>query len=222
MHTYFLAPVFLSAVTASPLQDFSPLGYVLPSSGQPNDAPNAFQDFFARTSTNPDSYIQPQIQAKSLGERLGGDPASGNEAIPHSAASQYLQSDLKFQRAPCGATSSVCCQRAYNGESSQSATCAASMYSQSPFSFLLSPNRLTSGCFREQDSIRRFGSNANDGLHERQFWTVLLGASILHRLQQNVALGLGKPPLPFLIKYTKPAPWMVIVQDRKKHFRRAG
>lgn len=176
MHTYFFAAAFLSAVTASPLPEFSPFEYVLPSSGQPNNAPILFQDFFSQTNTNPGSYkleqppilgqspstspdiykfVQPQILAQSPDERMaeteGGDSPGGNEPLPLQivpSTPNYLPSDLKFQQAPCGTTSSVCCQRAYNGESSQSATCAASKYFRSPFSFLL-PNGLTSMCFRE-------------------------------------------------------------------------
>lgn len=61
MHTYFLVVAFLSAVTASPLPDFSPLGYVRPT-GQPNNAPILFQDFFEETSTNPENYNFEQSQ----------------------------------------------------------------------------------------------------------------------------------------------------------------
>lgn len=184
MHTCFLAAAFLSAVTASPLPDFSPLGYVPLTSGQPNNAPIPFPDFFAQTSAIPynynieqsqilaqspginlDSYefAQPQVLAQNpstnsdsynlvqphtlmesyeeeMSETVRGDDPAGNEPIPvplTGSAANYLPSDLQFQQAPCDATSSVCCQRDYNGEDSQPATCAASMRFQSPFSFLL-------------------------------------------------------------------------------------
>lgn len=161
MHTCFLAAAFLSAVTASPLPDFSPFEYVLPSSGQPNNVPIPFQDFFAQTSTNPDSFdlgqpqilaqspstdpyssnfVQPQILAEGrdepMPEEVRGDSPNGNEPLPL-PSTIYLPSDLRFQNAPCNAISSVCCQRAYNGENSRSTTCAASRCFESPFSFLL-------------------------------------------------------------------------------------
>lgn len=186
MHTYFLAAAFLSAVTASPLPDFSPLGYVPLTSDQPNDVPIPFPDFFAQTSTNPDNYnleqsqilaqspginldsnefaqpqvlaqnpstnsdsynlVQPQILVESyeegMPETVRGDDPAGNEPIPlptASSAEKCLPSDRQFQRAPCDATSSVCCQRDYNGEDSKPATCAASMRFQSPFSYIRSP-----------------------------------------------------------------------------------
>lgn len=186
MHTYFLAAAFLSAVTASPLPDFSPLGYVSLTSGQPNDAPIPIQDFIAQSSTNSDNYnleqsqilaqspgisldsnefaqpevlaknpstnsdsfnlVQPQILVGSYEEgrpeKIRGDDPAGNEPIPlptAGSAENYLPSDLQFQQAPCDATSSVCCQRDYNGEDSKSATCAASMRFQSPFSHIRSP-----------------------------------------------------------------------------------
>lgn len=179
MHTYFLAAVFLSAVTASPLPDFSSLGYVLPTSGQPNSAQNPFQDFFAQTSTNPDNYNleQPQILAQSPGtnlesykfaqlqalaqipstnsdsydlvqpqilvasneegmhETVRGDAPGGNEPIPLpilGPTTNYLPSDLQFQKAQCDATSSVCCKRD-TGEDSQPAVCDASTRFQGLF-----------------------------------------------------------------------------------------
>lgn len=183
MYTYSLAAAFLLAVTASPLPDLSPLGYLLPTSGQPNIAPILFQDFLAQSSTNLDNYNfeqsqilaqspetdpgnykfaqpqvlsqipstnsdgynlrQPQILAESYEkgrpETVRGDALEGNEPIPlpiTGPTSNYLPSDIKFQQASCSATSSVCCQRAYNGQDSLPATCAASMYFQSLISFL--------------------------------------------------------------------------------------
>lgn len=67
MYAYSLAAAFLLAVTASPLPDLSPLGYLLPTSGQPNIAPILFQDFLAQSSTNLDNYNfeQSQILAQS-------------------------------------------------------------------------------------------------------------------------------------------------------------
>lgn len=154
MHTCFLAVAFLSTVTASPLPDFSPLAYALPSTDQPNNAPIPFEDFFAESldvgqpqilaqspSTNLYSYsfLQPQILVENnqqIEEPVRGDSPDGNNPIPLSPTVKYDQSDLKFQHASCDATSSVCCQRAYNGESSQSASCTASMCFESPFSLI--------------------------------------------------------------------------------------
>lgn len=187
MHTYFLAAAFLSAVTASPLPEFSPFEYVLPSSGQPNNAPIPFQDFFSQTNTNPDSYnleqpsilaqspstspdiykfVQPQILAESPDQRMAetvrGDSPGGIEPLPLQiipSTANYLPSDLKFQKAPCDTTSSVCCQRAYNGESSQSATCAASKYFRSPFSFLLPRPQIGSPACASEKIIKFAGSD---------------------------------------------------------------
>ena len=184
MHTYSLAAAFLSAVTASPLQDFSPFEFVLPSSGQPNNAPIPFQDFFAQTNTNLDSYNleQPQILAQSpstspdiyefvkpqiltenpdqrMVETVRGDSPGGNDPLPLPSTANYLPSDLKFQQAPCDTTSSVCCQRAYNGESSQSVTCAASTYFRSPFSFLLPRPQIGSPACASEEIIKFAGSD---------------------------------------------------------------
>lgn len=187
MHTYFLAAAFLSAVTASPLPEFSPFEYVLPSSGQPNNAPIPFQDFFSQTNTNPDSYnleqppilaqspstspdiykfVQPQILAESPDQRMvetvRGDSPGGIEPLPLQiipSTANYLPSDLKFQKAPCDTTSSVCCQRAYNGESSQSATCATSEYFRSPFSFLLPRPQIGSPACAPEKIIKFAGSD---------------------------------------------------------------
>lgn len=185
MHTYSLAAAFLSAVTASPVQDFSPFEYVLPSSGQPNNAPIPFQDFFAQTNTNPDGYnleqpqilsqspsttpdiyefVKPQILAESPDQRMvetvRGDSLGGNEPLPVQiipSTENYLPSDLEFQHAQCDTTSSVCCQRVYNGESSHSATCAASTYFRSPFSSLLPRPQIGSPACASEKNIEFAG-----------------------------------------------------------------
>lgn len=206
MHTYFRAAAFaafLSAVTASPLPDFS---YVLPVSAQPDNTPIPFQDFSAQTSINPDSYNleqpqilaqslstspdsynleqpqipsqspgtspdgynleQPQILAESPDERMDetvkGDSPNNNDPLPlpiTASNAKYLPSDQRFQLAPCDARSSVCCQRAYNGENSQSATCAASMCFQSPFPFFYPPPQIGSPTCAPEKSLEFVGSD---------------------------------------------------------------